>query len=78
MASERDKRDLVDGEYGKLSMSLLEGFKEQNSIYQELLESKVLVVKISQATFGNEFNEIKSPHTTVPLGASKVIWSGIL
>lgn len=32
MASERDKVDLVEGEYGRLSMSLLEGFKEQNSI----------------------------------------------
>ena len=29
---ERDKVDLVEGEYGRLSMSLLEGFKEQNSI----------------------------------------------
>lgn len=73
MASERDKLDLVEGEYGRLSIPLLEGFKEQNSIYQELLESKVLVVKISQTTFGNEFNEIKSPHAMVPLEASKVI-----
>lgn len=32
MASERAKFDLVEGDYGRLSMSLLQGFKEQNSI----------------------------------------------
>lgn len=32
IASERVKVDLVEGDYGRLSTSLLEGFKEQNSL----------------------------------------------